>query len=126
MLTTSRKPHGSAPLTKLATLAAVGAALAWTSVDATAARRLDAPRPTEVRATRVQDADLERLFWICDHAAAVRMVNANEHAVCSAITEQLKKEKFGGDFESMLSWWRTNKIIQHQRLDADDESGAAQ
>jgi hypothetical protein len=109
MLTAYLKRHDLPGFAKAAALAAVGAALGWSPIDATAAQRLDAPRPAQVRDTRVQDADLEQLFWLCDHAATKRMVDASERAVCGAVAERLKMEKFGGDFETMLNWWRKNK-----------------
>jgi hypothetical protein len=111
---------------KLAALAVAGAALGWNSIDATAAYRLDAPRPAALRDAGVRDADLERLFWMCDHAATTRMLDANERAACTTVGEQFKTEKFGGDFEQMLNWWRKNKAVQHQKLDQDAASNAAQ
>lgn len=126
MLTTSLKRPGSVNFAKLAALAAVGAALGWNSIDATAAIRLDAPRPPALRNAAVRDTDLERLFWMCDHAATTRMLDANERVACATVGEQFKTEKFGGDFERMLNWWRKNKTVQHQKLDQDAASNAAQ
>ena len=126
MPTAYLEPTELAGFAKVAPLAALGAALAWSPIDAIAAQRLDAPRPAEVRDARVQDADLEQLFWICDHAATTRMVDASERAVCGAVAEQLKMEKFGGDFEKMLNWWREERVVQRQNLDRYNDSNAAE
>ena len=105
--------------------AAFAASRAWNRVDAATAQRVDAPRPAAPQAASVRDVDLEDLFWRCDYAATVEIVAANERALCIAVAEQLKQERFGGDFERMLNWWQVNKAIQHQKLDRDDGSNAA-
>ena len=110
---------------KVAVLATVAAALGWNPVDAIAAQRLDAPRPAEVRLAGAQDVDLEEVFWLCDYAASTGMVDAAERAVCAAVTDQLKRERFGGDFEQMLRWWQANKSVRHQQLERDEDSNAA-
>ena len=110
---------------KLAASAAFGAVLGWNPVDAATAQRLDAPRPAATQAASVRDIDLEDLFWRCDYAATVAVVDADEHALCIAVAEQLKVERFGGDFERMLNWWQVNKPIQHRKLDRDEGSNAA-
>jgi len=110
---------------KVAVLATVAAALGWNPVDAIAAQRLDAPRPAEARLAGAQDVDLEEVFWLCDYAASTAMVDASERAVCSAITDQLKMERFGGDFEQMLRWWQANRFVRHQQLERDEDANAA-
>jgi hypothetical protein len=116
---------GFARFAQVGALAAVAAALGWNPVDAAAAQRLDVPRPAEVRVASAQDVDLEDLFWRCDYAASAGMVDAEERAVCSVITDQLKMERFGGDFEQMLRWWQANKFVRHQQLERDEDSNAA-
>ena len=111
---------------RLAALTAFGAALGWNPVQAAAAQRLDAPRTAATQFASVRDIDLEDLFWRCDYAATVEVVAADERALCTAVAEQLRQERFGGDFERMLNWWQVNKAIQHQKLDRDDGSNAAQ
>lgn len=110
---------------KVVAQAAFGAALGWNPIAATAASRPDVPRLAAGAASVQDDVDLERLFWLCDHAAATRMIDANERLACDAVTAQLKAEKFGGDFDQLLNWWRTNKVVQHRKLDEDDDSGTA-
>ena len=62
-------------------------------------------------------AELEKTFWICDHAATKAVVDVNQAVVCGAITDELRREKFDGDFEKLLIWWRLNRAAEHQKLD---------
>lgn len=61
-------------------------------------------------------ADLERAFWACDYVATTKGVSATPIAACKFATETLKKQKFGGDFEAFLSWWRENKLSEHLKM----------
>jgi hypothetical protein len=65
----------------------------------------------------VSVAHLERAFWACDYVATTQGVSATPIAACKLATEALKKQKFGGDFEAFLSWWRENKPSEHLRMD---------
>ena len=105
---------------KAVALAAAAAALAWYATDAHAASRLDVPRPAEARPASVPDGDLEDIFWRCDYAATTGFVHPDEREACSAITDRLKAERFGGDFERMLQWWQANRDLQHRQLGQDD------
>ena len=91
-----------------------------------AAQRLDAPRPAAAQPASLQDSDLEEVFWLCDYAASTGMVDASERAVCAAVTDQLRAERFGGDFQQMLRWWQANKSVRHQQLERDEDSNAAE
>ena len=112
-------------LAKVTALAAVAAALGWSPVDAAAAQRSDAPLPA-ARPASAQDFDLEEMFWLCDYAATTGVVDPAERAVCSVITDQLKMDRFGGDFEQMLRWWQANRLVRHRQLERDAESNAAE
>ena len=74
--------------------------------------------PSEPNSLNAADipGNVEQTFWACDYAATTRWVGANEGATCGAIYEELKKSKFGGDFQAMLEWWQTNKAAEHQAL----------
>jgi len=109
---------------KLVALLAIAAALGWQPNDAAAAARRDAP-PAAAQAVSARDVDLEELFWLCDYAASTRMVDAEERAACAAATEQLRLERFGGDSEQLLRWWRANKVVRHQQLERDEGANAA-
>lgn len=95
----------------------VAAALAWNPAHAASAQRLETARVAEPRGVSTRAADLEDVFWACDHAASAGVVDPDERAICGAVTEELKTERFGGDFERMLDWWRANRALEHQRLE---------
>lgn len=61
--------------------------------------------------------DLERAFWVCDHAASTRGVDGATGIACGIVTENLKATKFKGDFDAMLAWWRQHKVAEHQALE---------
>jgi hypothetical protein len=73
------------------------------------------------RATKI--AELEKGFWICDYLGTKRGVDMEQAKTCVANYEELKQTKFGGDFEKLVTWWRLNKIAQHQALES---TGSAQ
>ena len=73
--------------------------------------------PDEYVAT-LHVSDLEHAFWVCDYTATSRGVHATPMALCAAVTDQLKKVRFGGSFEDMLAWWRKNKPAEHGKLDS--------
>jgi hypothetical protein len=89
----------------------LGAALGWHSVNAPAREQPgDAPA--------LEMAQLERAFWLCDHAATRDSVDPQLGMLCVNVTDQLKQQKFDGDAERMLAWWRLHKVAQHKMLDA--------
>ena len=73
--------------------------------------------PPVVIAERPLD-ELERAFWVCDHTATTQGIEATPIALCSAVFDALRDEKFGGDFARLLAWWQQNKAIEHTRLTA--------
>jgi hypothetical protein len=102
-----------------ATAAACAFALVAMSVsiqNASAEQGALAPYAMQVRAEAERSAELERAFWICDYTATTRGVYAAPVELCSAVTDELKREKFGGDFGQMLEWWRQNKPVEHANL----------
>lgn len=66
----------------------------------------------------VRAAELEREFWRCDHLATRTRLDFASAARCSAITEELRRQRSGGDFDAMLGWWRERKTAEHRALDA--------
>jgi hypothetical protein len=74
------------------------------------------PRALQTRAGVLRVANLEQAFWVCDYAATMRGMHATPVTICSAVTDELKNEKFGGDFEEMVKWWQKNKLVEHQKL----------
>ncbi len=62
-------------------------------------------------------AELEKAFWVCDHAGTTQGVDMHLAATCASITDELKRVKFGQDFEKLVDWWRLNKAAEHRALD---------
>ena len=67
-------------------------------------------------------AELEKKFWICDYIGTTRGVEGLLAVTCGANFEGLKQTKFSGDFEKLVTWWRLNKIAQHQALESADSA----
>ena len=91
--------------TAAAVLTVVGAAT-W-SVPSSAQASLGAALALE---------EIERVFWVCDHAATIDRIDPSTAITCSSLTEALKQRKFGGDFNAMLAWWRQHKETRHGAL----------
>jgi hypothetical protein len=94
----------------------LGLLLGWPLVN-TGAERMTDLAPTAEARQRVEE--LERAFWRCDLAASTGAVDPIQAAVCSAVTEELRKRKFGGDFERMLQWWQESRLAGYQKLEVE-------
>ena len=68
-------------------------------------------------------AELEKQFWVCDYIGTTRGIEGPHGEACGVNYEELKQTKFGGDFEKLVTWWRLNKVAQHQALES---AGSAQ
>ena len=64
--------------------------------------------------------EIERAFWICDYVASTRGMQFVSLDLCAAITDLIKTEKFGGDYEEMVEWWREQKPAQHRKLELEE------
>ena len=60
--------------------------------------------------------ELEKAFWVCDHAATNGHVDSGTAITCGNLTEALKQRKFDGDFKAMLAWWRQHREAKHLAL----------
>jgi hypothetical protein len=67
-------------------------------------------------------AGLESAFWLCDYSSSRVALDMGTAVACSSIYEELKAEKFNGDFEAMLAWWRENKPAEHGAIEAASRS----
>jgi hypothetical protein len=80
------------------------AALAFTS-GASSADELGAflaPQPA---------SQLELAFWDCERAAA-RGMSLDDGLLCAEISEEFKRERFGGDFDALLAYWTARKPFE--------------
>ena len=73
----------------------------------------DSPAPA---ATLSPHARLEQIFWHCDYVATTQGMDATPVRECAAATRELRRVKFEGNFQRMLSWWRENKPAEHRRI----------
>lgn len=107
---------GLRDLIRIAATIIVGAALGWHDLSATAGELA-----AEARTSQAALVELERAFWLCDHAATNRTVSPEVGILCVAVTEDLQQRKFGGSSEQMFAWWHARRGAEHRRL---DEAGA--
>ena len=95
---------------RIAAVLLTAASLTGWSSNATAHDPAHARRDIAVAAAVQSLAELEAAFWACDHAATVHgILDAGIALACGVATESLRRRKFDGDFEAMLSWWQQNK-----------------
>lgn len=67
-------------------------------------------------ATELPLTELEKSFWVCDHAATTGRIDSATATTCGGLFEALKQRKFGGDVKAMLTWWRQHKEAEHLAL----------
>ena len=70
-------------------------------------------------------AELEKVFWACDHAATVGRIDSSTAITCGGLTETLKQRKFNGDFNALLVWWREQKEAQYSVLETSTRKADA-
>jgi hypothetical protein len=104
-------------------------ATAWLAAAAIAAAPglgMATPQATLAGAITAQVAqpsaeDLERAFWLCDYVASTHGMQFVSMDLCAAVTDLIKTEKFDGDYEEMVRWWREQKPAQHLRLRLEED-----
>ena len=72
--------------------------------------------PPDTPASVAMTDDLEKAFWVCDYAGTHGSVAPDYAASCIAITEELKRVKFDGDFDRLVAWWKQHKPVQHAKV----------
>ena len=117
MLNATLKQRGAWGIRRAASAVAVGAMLLGNCASALGGELPITQSALEKNAPARNRAELEKTFWMCDHAATKGMVDVNQAAVCSAIMDELRREKFDGDFEKLLAWWKLKRSVEHQKLD---------
>lgn len=63
---------------------------------------------------------IEKAFWVCDYVASTRGMQFVSLDLCAAITDLIKTEKFGGDYDEMVEWWREQKPAEHRKLELEE------
>lgn len=115
MPTPDTEHYGFSVFAKAAASVAVASALSC-SGSALAQEPQRAPSWPAVHVAGEKLADLEEAFWACDYVATTRGVASADVVTCGAIYYVLKDRKFNGDLDKLLSWWRQNKVAQHEKL----------
>jgi hypothetical protein len=82
------------------------------------------PQTTPVHRITVNGAErsaeaIEKAFWVCDYVASTRGMQFVSLDLCEAITDLIKTEKFGGDYDEMVEWWRERKPAEHLKLELE-------
>jgi hypothetical protein len=75
------------------------------------------PARAQANASDAGIAEIERVFWVCDHQASRGLLDSGTAESCGRATELLKARRFGGDFQRLLVWWQQHKAEQHLALD---------
>lgn len=95
-------------------LALAAGAGAYVALADDSSPRRTAPMPMVAPAAE----DLEQAFWSCDYVGTTYGVQAAPVAFCADVTQALREQKFGGDFDQMLQWWRQNKPAAHAAIES--------
>lgn len=66
-----------------------------------------AAQPDRAFLARTGAEDLKKSFLACDRSARDGLLDGGEAAACSMVYEELKERVFGGDFQALLAWWKT-------------------
>jgi hypothetical protein len=66
-------------------------------------------------AQHLTPAQLKHIYLACDLASSSNRLAMQEAMKCSVVSEELKQREFGGDFERMLAWWRTQRQKDEKR-----------
>jgi len=57
------------------------------------------------------------IYWNCDWAASRAMIPRDYIMPCIEVTETVKREKFGSDWNLYLEWWRANRDREYADRD---------
>jgi len=57
------------------------------------------------------------IYWHCDWAASRAVLPNTQIMPCIEATEIVKREKFGGDWNMYLEWWRANRDREYADRD---------
>lgn len=52
---------------------------------------------------------LKATYLDCDRRASIAMLDFGDAASCSLVHEELRQRGFGGDWNRMLAWWKSQR-----------------
>jgi hypothetical protein len=58
-------------------------------------------------------AALITAYWDCEVEYLKGQRLPEDMIACIAVAEEIKTQKFDGDFAAYLEWWRTNKLKEY-------------
>lgn len=76
--------------------------------------------------SRIDQAQLETLFWDCDARATQEALSAGDGALCAMAHDELRQRRFDGNFERLLAWWHTHKAGEYARRGIADATAPDQ
>lgn len=53
--------------------------------------------------------ELKRVYLACAHTSTHTVLDVTTAANCAAVGDELKHRAFGGDFESLIAWWHSQR-----------------
>lgn len=65
------------------------------------------PPASALRALPVEQ--LKKTYLDCDRQTQARLIPFGDAAECSIVADELLARGFGGDFNRLLAWWRTQR-----------------
>lgn len=60
-------------------------------------------------------AALITVYWDCEVEYLRGQRPPQDMQICIAVAEEIKTEKFHGDFAAYLEWWRANRDREHAK-----------
>lgn len=74
------------------------------------------PPPSPLRALPVEQ--LKKTYLDCERHTQARLIPFGDAAECSIVADELLARGFGGDFNRLLAWWRTQRETAGCRSEA--------
>ena len=66
---------------------------------------------------------LKTSYLMCDRRANREFLGFADAVFCSHISEALKHQVFGGDFDKLLEWWRAHKLSEPSAVRPQEKPG---
>ncbi len=85
----------------------LGMALSFAALAIVGASAQPADRSNDLQTVSV--VELQAINLECDRIASTSLLDFQTAVACSMAWEELLKRGFGGSFERLLEWWRSNR-----------------